>query len=99
MTQDSTLTNAFFALADPTMSGGLALATAEAGALAPARALASGLRLSELCQLRGCDIDSAPDRMCIRVIQGKGVMPPRAGTSLSDDQIRAAVDFMVATVR
>jgi site-specific recombinase XerD len=35
-------------------------------------AYASGLRLSELCQLRGCDIDSASDRMCIRVIQGKG---------------------------
>jgi site-specific recombinase XerD len=35
-------------------------------------AYASGLRLSEQCQLRGCDIDSAPDRMCIRVIQGKG---------------------------
>lgn len=35
-------------------------------------AYASGLRLSELCHLRGCDIDSAPDRMCIRVIQGKG---------------------------
>ena len=35
-------------------------------------AYASGLRLSEVCQLRGCDIDSAPDRMCIRVIQGKG---------------------------
>lgn len=35
-------------------------------------AYASGLRLSELCQLRGCDIDSAADRMCIRVVQGKG---------------------------
>ena len=35
-------------------------------------AYASGLRLSELCQLRGCDIDSAPDRMCIRVVLGKG---------------------------
>ena len=35
-------------------------------------AYASGLRLSELCNLRGCDIDSAPDRMCIRVVQGKG---------------------------
>jgi site-specific recombinase XerD len=35
-------------------------------------AYASGLRLSELCALRGCDIDSAPDRMCIRVVQGKG---------------------------
>ena len=37
-----------------------------------ATAYASGLRLSELCNLRGCDIDSAPDRMCIRVVQGKG---------------------------
>ena len=35
-------------------------------------AYASGLRVSELCRLRGCDIDSAPDRMCIRVVQGKG---------------------------
>jgi site-specific recombinase XerD len=35
-------------------------------------AYASGLRLSELCALRGCDIESAPDRMCIRVVQGKG---------------------------
>ena len=35
-------------------------------------AYASGLRVSELCQLRGCNIDSAPDRMCIRVVQGKG---------------------------
>ena len=35
-------------------------------------AYASGLRLSELYALRGCDIDSAPDRMCIRVVLGKG---------------------------
>ena len=35
-------------------------------------AYASGLRLSELCHLRVSDIDSAPDRMCIRVEQGKG---------------------------
>lgn len=35
-------------------------------------AYASGLRLNELCHLRGCDIDSAPDRMCIRVVLGKG---------------------------
>lgn len=35
-------------------------------------AYASGLRLSELCALRGCDIDSAPDRMFIRVVLGKG---------------------------
>ena len=35
-------------------------------------AYASGLRLSELCALRVCDIDSAPDRMAIRVNNGKG---------------------------
>ena len=35
-------------------------------------AYASGLRLSELCELRICDIDSAPDRMCLPVVNGKG---------------------------
>lgn len=35
-------------------------------------AYVSGLRLHEMCGLRVCDIDSAPDRMCIRVEQGKG---------------------------
>ena len=33
---------------------------------------ASGLRVSEACALRVADIDSAPDRMCIRVVSGKG---------------------------
>lgn len=33
---------------------------------------ATGLRVSEACALRVTDIDSAPDRMCIRVVQGKG---------------------------
>ena len=35
-------------------------------------AYGSGLRLSELCHLRVADIDSQPDRMCIRVEHGKG---------------------------
>jgi site-specific recombinase XerD len=35
-------------------------------------AYATGLRLSELCHLRVADIDSHSDRMCIRVVQGKG---------------------------
>ena len=35
-------------------------------------AYGTGLRLSELCHLRLCDIDSHADRMCIRVVQGKG---------------------------
>ena len=33
---------------------------------------ASGLRVSEGCALRVCHIDSAADRMCLRVVQGKG---------------------------
>jgi integrase/recombinase XerD len=33
---------------------------------------ASGLRLSEVCALELSDIESAPDRMCIKVRQGKG---------------------------
>lgn len=33
---------------------------------------ASGLRVSEACALRVADIDSAPDRMCVRVACGKG---------------------------
>jgi integrase/recombinase XerD len=35
-------------------------------------AYATGLRVSELVHLRVADIDSAADRMCIRVVQGKG---------------------------
>lgn len=35
-------------------------------------AYATGLRLSELCHLRVADIDSHADRMCLRVVQGKG---------------------------
>lgn len=33
---------------------------------------AAGLRVSEACALRVADIDSQPDRMCLRVEQGKG---------------------------
>ena len=33
---------------------------------------ATGLRLAELCALELTDIESAPDRMCIKVRQGKG---------------------------
>jgi integrase/recombinase XerD len=35
-------------------------------------AYALGLRVSELCALRPQHIDSAADRMCVRVVQGKG---------------------------
>ena len=33
---------------------------------------ATGLRVSEACALKVTDIDSAPDRMCVRVASGKG---------------------------
>lgn len=33
---------------------------------------ASGMRLSEVCHLELTDIETAPDRMCIKVRQGKG---------------------------
>ena len=33
---------------------------------------AAGLRLSEVCQLQVSDIESAPERMCLKVRQGKG---------------------------
>lgn len=33
---------------------------------------ATGLRVSEVCRLRVSDIDSAADRMCVRVVAGKG---------------------------
>jgi site-specific recombinase XerD len=35
-------------------------------------AYAAGLRVSELCALEVGDIESAPDRMCLKVRQGKG---------------------------
>ena len=49
---------------------------------------ASGLRLSEVCALELSDIESAPDRMCIKVRQGKGgkdrytILSPRLLESL-----------------
>ena len=33
---------------------------------------ATGLRVSEACALKVSDIDSAPERMCVRVASGKG---------------------------
>ena len=33
---------------------------------------AAGLRVAEVCALQWCDIESAPERMCLKVRQGKG---------------------------
>jgi len=46
-------------------------------------AYGSGMRLMELCRLRVADIDSRPDRMCIRVVHGKGAKDRY--TLLTDD--------------
>lgn len=35
-------------------------------------AYALGLRVSELCRLQVADIDGGADRMCVRIVQGKG---------------------------
>jgi integrase/recombinase XerD len=48
-----------------------AAATSRARAVL-ATTYAAGLRLSEVCHLQVGDIESAPDRMCIKVRQGKG---------------------------
>lgn len=51
---------------------------------------AAGLRLSEVCALEVSDIESAPDRMCIKVRQGKGgkdrytLLSPRLLATLRD---------------
>ena len=48
--------------AAPTLRGRTLLATT----------YAAGLRVSEVCALQLADIESAPDRMCLKVRQGKG---------------------------
>lgn len=39
------------------------------------------------------------DALVASVIKGKGAMPPRAGTSLSDADIKAAVEYMIGQVK
>lgn len=43
-------------------------------------------------------IDQGIDALYASVIEGKGVMPPRGGSSASDEELHAAVDYMVAEV-
>lgn len=51
---------------------------------------AAGLRVSEVCALQVADIESAPDRMCLKVRQGKGgrdrytILSPQLLTHLRD---------------
>jgi site-specific recombinase XerD len=46
-------------------------------------AYGTGMRVTELCNLRVADIDSQPDRMCIHVVHGKGAKDRY--TLLTDD--------------
>ncbi len=39
------------------------------------------------------------DALVQSVIKGKNAMPPRAGMNVSDDEIKAAVDYMVSKVK
>lgn len=45
-------------------------------------------------------IATGRDALVASVVKGKGAMPPKAGAAnLSDDDIKAAVDFMVGAAR
>ena len=39
------------------------------------------------------------DAMVASVIKGKGIMKPRAGTQLSDEEIKAVVDYMLSQTK
>jgi cytochrome c5 len=45
-------------------------------------------------------VASGKDALLSSVIKGKGAMPPKAGAAdLKDDEIKAAIDFMLAAVK
>jgi cytochrome c5 len=44
-------------------------------------------------------IPTGVDMLTATVIKGKGAMPPKGGSTASDSEIRAAVEYMVAAVK
>ena len=45
-------------------------------------------------------VATGKDALVASVVKGKGAMPPKAGAaSLSDDDIKAAVDYMIGSVK
>lgn len=45
-------------------------------------------------------VATGKDALVASVVKGKGAMPPKAGAAnLSDDDIKAAVDYMLAAVK
>jgi len=39
------------------------------------------------------------DALLASVVKGKGAMPPKAGTTLGDDDLKAAIDYMVGAAK
>ena len=58
------------------------------------KGLAKAPKLGDKAALKG---DSAT--LTASVIKGKGVMQPRAGTQLTDEEIKASVDYMLAQAK
>ena len=44
-------------------------------------------------------IATGKDALLASVIKGKGAMPPKAGTTLGDDDLKAAIDYMVSAAK
>lgn len=44
-------------------------------------------------------VAAGKDALVASVKNGKGVMPPKAGANLADDDIQAAVDYILSTVK
>jgi cytochrome c5 len=44
-------------------------------------------------------IAAGKDALMASVVKGKGAMPPKAGTTLGDDDLKAAIDYMVSTAK
>lgn len=44
-------------------------------------------------------IATGKDAMLASVIKGKGAMPPKAGTTLDDEDLKAAIDYMVSAAK
>jgi cytochrome c5 len=58
------------------------------------KGVAKAPKLGDKAALKG---DSSS--MTAEVIKGKGIMQPRAGTKLSDEELKAAVDYMLAQAK
>jgi cytochrome c5 len=44
-------------------------------------------------------VATGKDALVASVVKGKGAMPPKAGANLKDDDIKAAVDYMLAAAK